>query len=136
MPYIMEDVPVNTEQSGSRVHCDDDDNDDGASDDTPHDYQGDTEERVYEAGNDDDHNDDDDLYDDDDPSDDNPHDYQGDTEERVYEGGKLHGTATFTSHTGDREERLPPQLYQPGIFLSSSTYEGRGVNSKVIDAND
>ena len=99
MPYIMEDVPVNTEQSGSRVHCDDDDNDDGASDDTPHDYQGDTEERVYE-------------------------------------GGKLHGTATFTSHTGDREERLPPQLYQPGIFISSSTYEGRGVNSTVIDAGD
>ena len=72
---------------------------------------------MYEAGNDDDHNDDDDLYDDDDPSDDNPHDYQGDTEERVYEAGKLHGTATFTSHTGDREERLPPQLCQPGIFI-------------------
>ena len=37
-------------------------------------------------------------------SDDN--DVQGDTEERVYEAGKLHGTATFTSHTGDREERF------------------------------
>ena len=33
------------------------------------------------------------------------HTPQGDTEDRVYEGGKLHGTATFTSHTGDREER-------------------------------
>ena len=33
-------------------------------------------------------------------------DVQGDTEERVYEAGKLHGTATFTSHTGDREERF------------------------------
>ena len=73
------------------------------NDDDPRDHQGDKEEQVYEAGNDDDHNDNDD-----DASDDNPHDnHQGDTEERVYEGGKLHGTATFTSHTGDREERLP-----------------------------
>ena len=85
--------------------------------DDPDDHQGDREDQVYEAGNDDDHNDNDD-----DASDDNPHDnHQGDTEERVYEGGKLHGTATFTSHTGDREERLPSQLYQPGIFLLSST---------------
>jgi hypothetical protein len=26
-------------------------------------------------------------------------------EERIYEEGKLHGTATFTSHTEDKEER-------------------------------
>ena len=92
---------------------------DAGDDDDPDDnHQGDREEGVYEAGNDDNaYNDD--PNDDDDPSDDNPHD-QGDTEERVYEGGKLHGTATFTSHTGDREERLSPQLYQPDIFWFSS----------------
>ena len=44
--------------------------------------------------------------DDDDGDDDGDDDDQGDTEERVYEAGKLHGTATFTSHTGDREERF------------------------------
>ena len=95
------------------VFCDDGDDTqskeenscDAYIDNDPDDDQGDKEEQVYEAGNDDDHNDDDDA------SDNNPHDHnQGDTEERVYEGGKLHGTATFTSHTGDREERLSPQL--------------------------
>jgi hypothetical protein len=40
---------------------------------------------------------------------------QGDTEDRLYENGKLHGTATFTSHTGDREERC----YVSGRFVES-----------------
>ena len=75
-------------------HNDEDDDDDVDDDDD--------DDGEYDDGDEDDDDDEDDDVDDGDDDDDE----QGDTEERVYEAGKLHGTATFTSHTGDREERF------------------------------
>ena len=135
---------------------------DAGDDDDPHDHQGDTEERVYEAGNDDDHsNDDDDAFDD------NPYDHQGDTEECTWPAmmmimimmmTPLMTILTTTTRATPRSEctrvgssTAPPPsprilaIVRRGCHLNcanlASLYikfyiKGRGVNSTVIDANE